>query len=253
MRWKYGDVQNGKKQTWGEERHEWKKADGVWYPAHYEKTAFIGAEMRPTKEFDVRVTNLRANTAAKLPAANFSLSDLPFPDGYGGWDNRKQPPISLIRANGLVRERRMGEPWKDRSSGPVPYPRIAEETGRVEQEEYLALISEYTAKRRKAEEATPGARTEPEQSTAIENIRRLESAYAGRLLALAEKHRGDSVAADALITVATNQFTPGESEQAAEILIRDHLQSDAMRSLCTELGSLHMVFSQLENTFYGPP
>ena len=153
-------------------------------------------------------------------------------------------PVSLIRSNGLVRERRIGEPWKDRSSGPVPYPRIAEASGRVEQEEYLALASEYAAKRRRAEEAMPGARTELQQSTAIETMSRLESAYAGRFLALAEKHKGDSVAADALISVVTNEFTPRESEQAAAILIRDHLHSKAMRPLCTELGSLHMVFSR---------
>ena len=145
VRWIYGDVQKGKKLTWGEERHEWKKSDGVWYPTHFEKIAYVGEEHRPTKEYDLRVSNLTANTAAKIPAAVFTLSDLPFPDGYGGWDTRSQPWGSLIRSNGLVRERRIGEPWKDRSSGPVPYPKIAEASGRVEQEEYLALASEYAA------------------------------------------------------------------------------------------------------------
>lgn len=104
VRWRYGDVQNGKKMTWGEESNEWTRTDGVWYPVLYVKMAFIGREMRPTKEYDLRVSNLRANTSAKIPAAVFTLSDLPFPDGYGGWDNRSRPPVGLIRANGVVRK-----------------------------------------------------------------------------------------------------------------------------------------------------
>ena len=244
VRWRYGDVQKGKKMTWGEESSEWKRTDGVWYPAHYVKIAFIGREMRPTKEYDLRVSNLRANTAAKIPAAVFTLSDLPFPDGYGGWDNRSKPPGSLIRANGVVRERRIGEPWKDINSGPIPFPKIAEATSRVEKEEYSTLVSEYSEKRRKVDEASMKARTETEQRTAIDNMTRLESAYAGRFLALAENHKGDSVALDALINVVTNEFTPKESEQAADILIRDHVRNEELRALYTELGSLHLVLSQ---------
>ncbi len=241
---KYGTVQNAKKMTWGEETCEWTKTDGVWYPRHYVKTAFIGAEMRPTKEVDLRVTNLHANTGAKIPAAVFTLSDLPFPDGYGGWDTRKQPWGSLIRSNGVVRERRMGEPWKDSSAGPVPYPRLAESVTRVPKADYLALAAEYAAKRRGADEAMMKARTESEQKAAMENLAHVQSAYARRFLALAEKHAGDPVAVDALIHVATNEFTPGDSEQAADLLIRDHVAHEELRSLYAELGSPHLVHSQ---------
>ncbi len=244
VRWRYGDVQNGKQLTWGEEANEWKKTDGVWYPAQYVKTSFIGREMRPTKEYDLRVSNLRANTAAKIPAAVFTLSDLPMPEGFGGWDNRTKPPISLIRANGLVRERRMGEPFKSLPAHPLPFPKLTDATVRVEKGDYLALVSEYAAKMRDADGAMMKAKTESEQSTAIENIARLESAYAGRFLALAEKHKGDPVAIDALIAVVTNQFTPRESAQAAEMLIRDHIRSESLIPLYSELGSPHLVFSQ---------
>ncbi len=166
------------------------------------------------------------------------------PEGFGGWDNRTKPPINLIRANGLVRERRMGEPFKSLPAHPLPFPKLTDATVRFEKEDYLAVVSEYAAKRRDADEAGTRARTESEQSTAIENIARLESAYAGRFLALAEKHKGDPVAVDALINVVTNQFTPKESEQAANILIRDHIRGEAMISLYSELGSPHLVFSQ---------
>lgn len=244
VHWKYGDVQKGKKLTWGEETSEWKKTDGVWYPAHYEKTAFIGVEMRPTKEYDLRVSNLRANTAAKIPAAVFTLSDLPFPDGYGGLDNRTQPPGHLIRTNGMVRESRPGERTKDSDSDPVPYPKLSDLGNRVEKEDYLALVSEYAAKRRSVDDAGMKARTETELSAVLENMRRLESAYAGRFLAMAAKHAGDRVGFDALATVAVNQFTPRESMQAVEILIRDHLSDREMGRVIAELGSPHLAFSQ---------
>ncbi|MGC8642890.1 MAG: RNA polymerase sigma factor, partial [Isosphaeraceae bacterium] len=107
VHWKFGDVWNGVKRTMAEVSNEWKKTDGVWYPARYVKIAYIGEEARPTKEYDLRVSNLRANLTAKIPAAVFTLSDLPFPDGYSGLDNRKQPPAPLIRTNGIVRERRL--------------------------------------------------------------------------------------------------------------------------------------------------
>jgi RNA polymerase sigma factor (sigma-70 family) len=248
VRWKYGDVQKGKKLTWGEETNGWKKTDGVWYPAHYEKTSFVGAEMRPTKEFDLRVVNLRANTAAKIPAAVFTLSDLPMPEGgYGGWDNRHQPRLGLVRANGVVRERRPGEPFPFLPKTPIPFPRITDATVRekkIDTENYLALTSEYAAKQKAADERLMKAKTESEQSAAIEAKARLESDYADRLLALAEKHRSDGVALDALTAVAVNQFTPRQSMQAALILIRDHLKSQAMTRVYSELDSPHLALSE---------
>jgi RNA polymerase sigma factor (sigma-70 family) len=244
VRWHYGDVREGIKRTWGEETCVWKKSDGVWYPEHYMKTAYIGAEMRPTKEIDLWVSNLRANTGAKIPAAVFTLSDLPFPEGYGGWDTRAQPRGSLIRSGGVVRERRIGEPWKDRNSGPIPFPKLVEPSRRIEKDDYLALSAESAAKRREAEAALMKAKTEAEQAAAIEGLARTERAFAGRFLDLAEKHQGDPVAADALIQVATNQFTPAESGRAAELLIRDHLPGESFPRLLTELGSLHLALSR---------
>jgi len=238
-----GQVQKGREVKFSDESFDWRESDGVWYPSQIVKISYIGLEHHPTKEYDLRVSNLRANLSAKIPAAVFTLSDLPFPDGYGGWDTRKQPWGSLTRSNGVVRERRMGEPWKDRNSGPIPFPKITEVTSHVEKEDYLTLVSEYAARQREAEEALMKARTETEQNTAIENMARLQSAYAGRFLALAEKHAGDQVAFDALGGVAVNLFTPRESLHAAEILIRDHSHNDGMVRIYRELDAPPLAFS----------
>jgi RNA polymerase sigma factor (sigma-70 family) len=240
---RYGDVQQGRQRTIVEETCAWQKAGDAWYPEHFVKTAFIGDQMRPTREIDLRVLNLRANTAARIPAAVFTLSDLPFPDGYGGWDTRTQPWVSLTRSGGVVRERRIGEPWKDRDSGPIPFPRIAEPANRISKEDFVTLDSEHAARRREAEAIMHRARTEGEQAAAVEALAALERSFAGRFLAMAQKHGGDPVAADALIQVATNQFTPAESDRAAALLIRDHVRGEPLRLHYAEFGSSHLALS----------
>ncbi|MGC8642891.1 MAG: TlpA family protein disulfide reductase [Isosphaeraceae bacterium] len=143
-----------------------------------------------------------------------------------------------------MRERRIGEPWKDSNSGSVPYPKLSDVGNRFEKEDYLALVSEYAAKRRTVEDAGTKARTETELSAVLEDMRCLESAYAGRFLAIAAKHSGDRVGFDALATVAANMFTPRESMQAAEILIRDHLSDKGMGRIIAELDSPPLAFSR---------
>jgi RNA polymerase sigma factor (sigma-70 family) len=247
VRGRYGDLQNGKERTIVEESSDWQKTDGIWYPAHYVKIADIGQEMRPTREYDLRVLNLRANTSAKLPAAVFTLSDLPMPEGFGGWDNRKQQPIGLIRTNGVVRERRIGELFPVLANTPIAFPKLADATVREEKAdkaEYLSLASEYAEKLRATDEVLMKAKTEREQATGLASRARLESAFAVRLLAMAQKHAGDQVAFDALAAVAVNQLTPRESMQAAEILIRDHLQREGMTRIYRELDSPHLALSR---------
>ncbi len=50
------------------------------------------------------------------------------------------------------------------------------------------------------------------------------------------KYPGEPVAIDALGGLVANRFTPPEAEQAAEILIRDHIKSDKLISLYRQLG-----------------
>ena len=70
--------------------------------------------------------------------------------------------VGLIRANGVVRERRIGEPWKDINTGPIPFPKIAEATSRVEKEEYsharLRILGEAAQRGRSLDEGKNGNR-----------------------------------------------------------------------------------------------
>jgi RNA polymerase sigma factor (sigma-70 family) len=237
-----GMVQRGEEVAFSEQRTDWKQMSGVWYPARYVKVAYIGAEHRPTTEYDLRVSNLRANLDAKIPAAVFTLSDLPLPEGNGGWDNRQRPPLGLIRANGIVRERRPSEPFHVRGISPAPAPAASDTPARIAKQDYIDLVSEYQRQRRNADQAMMKARSEAEQAAGIDRVKRLESDYAGRFLAIAERHKGDPVALDALATVVVDAFSPTESLHAAEILIRDHLRDPGMRRLYAEIDSPHLAF-----------
>ena len=68
---------------------------------------------------------------------------------------------------------------------------------------------------------------------------RLEWSYAPRFLAIALKYPQDPVAIDALGGLVASQFTPPEADQAAEILIRDHLESDKLIPIYYQL--VHIV------------
>ncbi len=57
-----------------------------------------------------------------------------------------------------------------------------------------------------------------------------------RFLALARKYPQDPVAIDALGGLVASRFTPPEAEQAAEILIRDHIKNDKLIPLYRQLG-----------------
>ncbi len=65
--------------------------------------------MKPVKEVDLSVRNLRVNGAVNLPDSVFSLGGMDIPDGTPGFDHRQEPVQRLIRAGGVVREPRPGE------------------------------------------------------------------------------------------------------------------------------------------------
>ncbi|MGC8642725.1 MAG: hypothetical protein ACP5XB_22940, partial [Isosphaeraceae bacterium] len=89
---------------------EWLRTDGVWYPSHFVQTAYMGADRRSRKEWDLTVRNLRVGAAADVPNSAFSLDTLEIPERYGGVDRRVRPPKQLIKIGSVVRERRMGDP-----------------------------------------------------------------------------------------------------------------------------------------------
>ena len=263
VRVRAGDMRDGKWVVFVDRSHVWGNVDGVWYPSRIVKTAFLGADRRPVKEFDLTIRNARANVAAIVPDSVFTLSGMKIPDGTGGLDKRFDPPRQLFRAGGVVREQRPGEGgvpknveemerqqaeeselWRDADT---PRPQAAEpgQTSAIgsltSSEEYRALLDEFESAHREADRALMAATTEGAQRAAFLEIGRLEWSYAGRFLEIARKYPQDPVAIDAMAGLVAARFTPPEAEQAAEILIRDHLKSDKLlpvyRQLATSLAA----------------
>jgi hypothetical protein len=94
--------------------------------------------------------------------------------------------------------------------------------------EYTALLEEFEPAHRACERAFLGAKTDPSRREAYLALGRLNWDYAPRFLELARKYPDDPAAVDALGWLVANEFTPPESQQAADILIRDHLASEQM-------------------------
>lgn len=237
-----GGVRDGKSVTHVGTDDNWQKFDGVWYPTRHIELAFDGAGM-PFKQYDWTARNLRVNDAAEVPDAVFTLSDMPLPEGAGGSDNRKSPPTELIKASGLVRQRRPTERAIRKSGKPSPPPGTATAPGRGAKENYLALVTEYETARQAADKAAMA--TEPGESleTRLAPLARVEAEFAARFLDFAAKVPNDPMTVDALGGVLVNRFTPRESERAAEILIRSHLQSKGIVPIYRQLGVAPLALS----------
>ncbi len=254
-----GDMQDGKWSLFIDIGYEWRKISGVWYPSRHVKTAYFGIDHRPVKEIDLTIRNLRANGAANVLEAVFSLSAMNVPEGTGGLDKRVDPPRWLVRSGGVIRQPRPGEGpapknvremeivrQTDEETFPagepsIPGPRVpvpgspGAAKALVPSQEYVALLDGYESAHRNGDKAILEAKTEEEQRAAILALGRLEWSYAPRFLALARKYPADPVAIDALGGLVASQFTPPEAEQAAEILIRDHLESDKLIAIYHQL------------------
>ncbi len=254
-----GPMQDGKWMVVEDVNSEWKKLSGVWYPGHYVKTAYYGIDHRPVKEIDLTVRNLRANGAAKVPESVFTLSAMSVPEGTTGIDKRYNPWRNLVRSGGVVRLARSGE-------GPVAksvqemelYQKEGEKTGPsaesgtpvpqatgsaspsdakslAAKQEYSSLLDEYESAKRAGDKASHEAKTEQEARAAFLGLGRLDWSYAPRFLALVRKYPGEPIAIDALGGLVASRFTPPEADEAAEILIRDHLNSDKMIAIYHQL------------------
>jgi peroxiredoxin len=257
VRLRAGETRDDRWIVYLDQANEWRKVSGVWYPGHRVKTAFFGRDRRPVKEFDLTVRNLRANGAVKLSDSAFTPSAMTVPDGTPGLDRRQDPPRGVIRAGGVVREQRPGEAPRPRTlediarewqSGKVPEDRTsgdrreAAKPGstdparpRVPNHEYLSLLGEYEPEHRTRERAYLAAKAEPERREAYLALGRLDWTYAPRFLEIGRKYPRDPAAIDALGWLVASNFTPPESEQAADLLIRDHLADDGLMAIYNQL------------------
>ncbi len=253
VRLRAGQVQNGQWKVFVELTSEWQKLSGIWYPVHQVKMSYVGIDMTPVQEYDLTVRNLRANGAVNLPDSDFTLSAMAIPEGTHGLDRRSDPPRSLIRSGGVVRDQRPGEGPNPRnveqekterakdeetapaeeSSGPTSAAPAAKIT--AARREYLSLLEEYDPHRRSRDRQLLDAKTPSRQRETYLAVTRLDRDYAPRFLELARRHPDDPVALDALAWLVASPYDPPESHQAAEILIRDHLASDRMIDIYRQL------------------
>jgi RNA polymerase sigma factor (sigma-70 family) len=272
VRFRAGEMRDGKWLIFIDTVNLWRKTDGVWYPSHVLHTAHTGIDLHPVKKFDLTVGNLRANDATSVPDSAFTLSGMKIPDGTGGSDYRYDPPRGLYRAGGIVRQPRAGEgsvpktiqemerrqneesmpagdaqatdlePGNPNSGRAGASAGVAAEPGETNRE-YLTLLEEYEAARTSAEKTLMAVKTEQEMRAAFPELGRVEWSYAGRFLAIARKYRDDPVAIDALGGLVANRFTPPEAAEAAEILIRDHVKSDKLIPLYRVLATSTAAWS----------
>jgi RNA polymerase sigma factor (sigma-70 family) len=256
-----GPIRDGRWMIESSTTSEWQKLSGVWYPVHQVKMSYFGSELKPVKEIDRTVRRLRANGAVNLPDSAFTLSVMTIPEGTPGLDRRNEPFRWLIRAGGVVREVRPGEGRSPRNVEQEKIERqkdeetiAAEEAGEfvrngvtagpasvatvpAASREYAALLEEYDPERRAREKAFLDSKPGEAQREAYLAFGRLDWTYAPKFLELARKYPGDPVAIDALGLLVSSNFTPPESEQAADILIRDQLASDKLIAIYRQLAT----------------
>lgn len=139
------------------------------------------------------------------------------------------------------------QPWRDAET-PRPQtadPGPASAAGSpIPKEEYRALLEEYESAHRDADKAFLAATTDQARRAAFLEFGRLEWSYARRFLEIARNHPDDPVAIDALTGLVASRFTPPEADQAAEILIRDHLRSDKLLPTYRRLATSFTAWSK---------
>ena len=109
---------------------------------------------------------------------------------------------------------------------------------RTPQEQYKALLKEQSDAMRAFSQAYSKAKTEEERDKIFKEKYPKPDKIAPRMLELAEKNPKDPVAFDALSWLMTNDVSGGKDSpkaKAAAILLRDHIQSDKLGSLCRKL------------------
>jgi hypothetical protein len=113
-------------------------------------------------------------------------------------------------------------------------------------EQYKALAAEYTKGVNDFMKAVRGAKTNDERIKAMQ-LRPNPEKFAGRFMALAQKHPKDPAAAEALVWVVSNtnnRTKGGPREKALNLLKTDYLKSDKIAPLCAALARAYDKDSQ---------
>ncbi len=108
------------------------------------------------------------------------------------------------------------------------------------QEQYKALLKEQSDAMRAFQQAYQKAKTDDERDKVFKEKYPKADKIAPRMLELAEKNPKDPVAFDALVWLITNDGGGGEGSpksKAVAILLREHVQSDKLGSVCQQLAN----------------
>jgi hypothetical protein len=103
-------------------------------------------------------------------------------------------------------------------------------------EQYEALVKEYNAAQQEYTKAARAATTDEERQKVYQEKYPQPQKFAARFLKIAQDNPKDPAAVDALVWVCSRVPSGSESEKAADILMRDHLQSDKLGGAIGFLG-----------------
>ena len=102
------------------------------------------------------------------------------------------------------------------------------------QEQFDKVVGEYNQAVQAFSEQYQQATTDEERQKASESYPTAQ-AYAVRLLGLAKAHPTDPVAVDALVWIVTQARFGPENDEAMDILVKNHVQSEKLGPLCLML------------------
>jgi hypothetical protein len=115
-------------------------------------------------------------------------------------------------------------------------------------QQYRALVKEYETAYVEYRKALAKTKTREEAQKVFQEKNPDPEKFAPRFLELAEKYPKDPAAVDALIWIAsrdTKQRGPqGPRSKALQILLRNHIQSEKMATLCGPLGFVQLGYAQ---------
>ena len=94
-------------------------------------------------------------------------------------------------------------------------------------DQYQAVVKEYEAAQQEFSKVYNAARTDEERQKLSDKYPQ-PKASSRRLLELARKNSKDPVAADALVWVVTNERYGEDLDEALELLLRDHIESEKL-------------------------
>jgi hypothetical protein len=101
-------------------------------------------------------------------------------------------------------------------------------------ERYKALDKEFNDAQQEFFKVYQEAKTDEEKQKLLDEKYPRPDRYAARFLKLAEEHPNDPAAVDALVWVGTRS-NPADRQKALDTLLKDHIQSDKLGTVCQTL------------------